>query len=58
MPSTGQNQTDWQTAKEWLCHSRRQAQANADIWHQRFHWDTEGHRFWSRFLPVNIACLQ
>lgn len=40
--STAHN--DWLNAYTWLCHARRNAPVNADIWHLRFHWNTEGAR--------------
>lgn len=32
----------WQEAYRWLCRQRRNAPANADVWHLRFHWQREG----------------
>lgn len=35
-------------AWRWLCHSRRNTPANADIWHLRFHWAKQRDEFWQR----------
>ncbi|MGK4429276.1 transposase, partial [Yersinia enterocolitica] len=32
----------WLDAYQWLCHCRRNAPANADVWHLRFHWAAQG----------------
>ncbi|MFM5376345.1 reverse transcriptase domain-containing protein [Aeromonas dhakensis] len=32
----------WQLAYQWVCARRRHYPANADIWHLRFHWATQG----------------
>lgn len=34
-------------ARAWLWRTRRNAPANADIWHLRFHWEQEGERIWN-----------
>lgn len=39
----------WRAAWEWLCRSRRDFPANADIWHLRFHGQ--------RLLPEIIAAV-
>ncbi|HEJ7007218.1 TPA: transposase [Serratia marcescens] len=35
-------QAAWQAAYGWLCHTRRHAPPNADVWHLRFYWATRG----------------
>lgn len=37
-------------AWRWLCHSRRHAPVNADIWHLRFHWAQLEDEFWHRVI--------
>jgi hypothetical protein len=32
----------WLAAYRWLCRQRRNAPANADVWHLRFHWQRDG----------------
>ncbi|MFV8809231.1 reverse transcriptase domain-containing protein [Yersinia enterocolitica] len=34
----------WLDAYQWLYHCRRNAPANADVWHLRFHWAAQGMR--------------
>ncbi|EGT3611690.1 transposase [Morganella morganii] len=36
----------WYEAQRWLWRQRKHAPANADIWHLRFHWQTENDRMW------------
>ncbi|EDO1803200.1 hypothetical protein CT821_23020 [Salmonella enterica] len=50
------------TAYTWLCKSRRRFPANADIWHLRFHWNTERARILRslhagtyRFQPLSLV---
>lgn len=49
-------------AYTWLCKSRRRFPANADIWHLRFHWNTERARILRslhagtyRFQPLSLV---
>ena len=37
----------WQLAYDWVCLRRRHYPANADIWHLRFHWATQGPTLWA-----------
>ncbi|MEY0231398.1 reverse transcriptase domain-containing protein [Providencia manganoxydans] len=36
----------WIVAYQWLCQRRQHYPANADVWHLRFHWDSQGKRLW------------
>ena len=52
----------WQQAYQWVCRQRRQAPANADIWHLRHHWPIEGGRLLAevmagcyRLLPMQVV---
>ncbi|ENT3637802.1 hypothetical protein ACFERN_000805 [Salmonella enterica] len=36
----------WHEAQRWLWHQRKHARPGADIWHLRFHWQTENERLW------------
>lgn len=38
----------WEQAYRWLIHQRRHAPANADIWHIRFHWQSNKERLWQQ----------
>ncbi|EGZ4409823.1 hypothetical protein ACS34_004964 [Salmonella enterica subsp. enterica serovar Poona] len=49
-------------AYTWLCKSRRRFPANADLWHLRFHWNTERARILRslhagtyRFQPLSLV---
>ena len=32
----------WQEAYKWLCQQRKNAPADSDVWHLRFHWERDG----------------
>lgn len=38
----------WQEAYKWLCQQRKNAPADSDVWHLRFHWAAEGAAFRER----------
>ncbi len=48
-------ESKWDTAYHWLCKQRRNYPINSDIWHLRFHWESEKLNL---IKDLNSGCYQ